>query len=84
MSRRIYESKKIVVTRESKLLQNKRRSSEENTDQQLQLLQKNVSTPEERHIEVRRSSNVQHFRFNLHNKKVCVSNDMYIRSSRGR
>jgi len=66
-----------VVTRESELLQNERRSSEKNTDQQLQLLQKNVSTPEERHTEVRRSSNVQHFRFDLHSKKVSVSNDRY-------
>jgi len=44
MSLRIYGSEKVVVTCKSKLLQNKRRRTEKSTYQQLQFLQKNVST----------------------------------------
>lgn len=68
--RRVYESENIVVARESELFQIERGSAKENANEQLQFLQKNVSTAEDWHNEVRRSLVVQHYRNDIHNQKV--------------
>lgn len=70
MSRRFHKSGRPVASGEPELLQVERRNAEENAVQQLELLQKNVATPANRRVKVRRPPDVQHFRFGVHCEKV--------------
>lgn len=62
-----------MASRESKLLQTQCRITETHSDEQSQFLQKDVSSPENRQVKVRRSLNVQNFRFGIHDRKVRLA-----------